>query len=109
MLVIVRAVPATESDQSAEGVIDEPVKLQPLFTKSDTKVSPTAIELNAGRRPSLTVTAADAEMSEPFCSIQRKSEPIELLPIGVQEVAQYAIDGTVNVVEVMGVVSSRLV
>jgi hypothetical protein len=48
--------------------------------------------------------AGEAEMSEPLTSIHRIFEPIELLPKGVQMFAQYAIDGTVKVVVVMGAV-----
>lgn len=109
MLEIVRDAPATLTDQSELTGMDGLWKEQPPLTERLMDVSFAATESSIMPLPSYTVTAADAEMSAPFCSIQRKSAPMLLFPNEVQEIAQYEIVGTVKVVVVIGVVSRRLV
>lgn len=108
MLVMVRAVALIVNDQSARLLIEEDVKVQGLAITA-TDVSPAVGEVRFPCTPERILTAAEAETSEPFVSIQRRLKALELLPNGVQKVAQFAIPGIMKTVLVTAAVLLELV
>jgi hypothetical protein len=87
-LVMVFATPPTRSVQSAKLDNVELAKVQPMLTPKTTEVAPATGFWSDNPLPSRITNAAEAEMSEPFTSIQRSLEPTALFPKGVHMFAQ---------------------